>query len=129
LADGLVALPADARTREQLEWIAEEVIQAGGEASLWSASPLAAAQERRLVDELAAARAHEYRAVSTEAAAATAAPPREARRIADRLRAELRRIHRRDYFPPPERDAAESAVSALFARVAPEDVTEEARGV
>lgn len=29
LADGLVALPADARTREQLEWAAEEVVTAG----------------------------------------------------------------------------------------------------
>jgi hypothetical protein len=128
LADGLVALPADARTQEQLEWIAEEVTQAGGEASLWSATPLTAGQQRRLVDELVAVRAEEYRAVSTEAAAATSAPQREARRIADRLRAELHRIHRRDYFPPPERDTAESAVNTLFARIAPEAVTEEARG-
>src|SRR6266700_1186066 len=31
MGDGLVALPADARTREQLEWIAEEVSDHGGE--------------------------------------------------------------------------------------------------
>jgi hypothetical protein len=30
LGDGLVALPADARTREQLEWIAEDVTDNGG---------------------------------------------------------------------------------------------------
>ncbi len=120
LADGLVALPADARTREQIEWIAEDVTQAGGEASLWLATPLSGEQERRLATQLAAARADEYRAVSAEAAAATTAAPREARRAAERLRAELRRIHRRDYFPPPERDAAHAAVNALFARVAPE---------
>jgi hypothetical protein len=30
-----------------------------------------------------------------------------------KLRAELRRIHRRDYFPPPQRRAAEAAVNAL----------------
>ena len=29
LSDGLVALPADARTREQLEWLAEDVVAAG----------------------------------------------------------------------------------------------------
>jgi hypothetical protein len=32
LADGLVALPEDARTREHLEWIADEVLAAGGTA-------------------------------------------------------------------------------------------------
>ena len=35
LSDGLVALPADARTREQLGWIAEEITDNGGEAALW----------------------------------------------------------------------------------------------
>jgi hypothetical protein len=35
--DGLVALPDDARTREQLEWIADEVLEAGGESTLWTA--------------------------------------------------------------------------------------------
>ncbi len=30
LADGLVALPADARTRESLEWLADDVLAAGG---------------------------------------------------------------------------------------------------
>ena len=33
LGDGLVALPADARTREQLDWVADEVTEAGGTAS------------------------------------------------------------------------------------------------
>ena len=39
LSDGLVALPADARTREHLEWIADEVIEAGGAATIWLAPP------------------------------------------------------------------------------------------
>ncbi|HZG95955.1 MAG TPA: Chromate resistance protein ChrB [Mycobacteriales bacterium] len=34
LGDGLVALPADARTREQLDWAAEAAIEAGGTASV-----------------------------------------------------------------------------------------------
>ena len=37
--DGLVALPADSRTREQLEWLADAVLEAGGEASVWLARP------------------------------------------------------------------------------------------
>ncbi|HEY0636339.1 MAG TPA: hypothetical protein VGD67_01715, partial [Pseudonocardiaceae bacterium] len=34
---------------------------------------------------------------------------------ARRLRAELRRIERRDFFPPPERATARAAVGALTA--------------
>ena len=48
LLDGLVALPADARTREQLEWLADEVVEAGGEASIWIGELGSAAQEREL---------------------------------------------------------------------------------
>ena len=32
LTDGVVALPEDSRTREQIEWLADGVIEAGGEA-------------------------------------------------------------------------------------------------
>src|SRR3954470_12487901 len=46
LSDGLVALPADARTREHLEWIADEVLAAKGEATIWIARPGARAQEQ-----------------------------------------------------------------------------------
>ncbi|MGO4189991.1 Chromate resistance protein ChrB [Pseudarthrobacter sp. TAF60_1] len=35
LGDGLVALPADARTREHFDWIADQVRRAGGTANLW----------------------------------------------------------------------------------------------
>ena len=44
LSDGLVALPADARTREQLEWLADDVVEAAGTAGLWVARPTTAAQ-------------------------------------------------------------------------------------
>jgi hypothetical protein len=116
LADGLVTLPADARTREQLEWLADEITEAGGEASIWLAQPASAAQERDLAARMAAARAAEYSAVTAEAQAAATAEARDARRTGDRLRAELRRIGRRDYFPPPERDTAHTAVQALQQR-------------
>ena len=46
--DGLVALPADARTREQLEWLADEVLEAGGEAWVWLGRLGSAAQERAM---------------------------------------------------------------------------------
>jgi hypothetical protein len=109
LGDGLVALPLDARTREQLEWIADEVRQAEGHAMLWLAHVTSAASERTLVTDLAEARAAEYRAVIAEVEAL--ASPDD--RTIQRLRRELRRINRRDYFPPPERSAAKAAVEAL----------------
>ena len=48
LGDGLVALPADARTREQLDWLAEEILEAGGTSTVWLATPGGAAQERAI---------------------------------------------------------------------------------
>jgi hypothetical protein len=113
LSDGLVALPADARTREHLEWIAEEVIDAGGTATVWLARPTSAAQERQLAQTMADARTAEYQEVRDQAEQARTRDEATRRRALRRLRAELRRIHRRDYFPPPARRAAEAAVGAL----------------
>jgi DNA-binding transcriptional regulator PaaX len=69
LADGLVVLPRDARTREQLEWIADEVKEAGGTASIWLARSASVNQEKELANTMRAARAAEYDAVRTQAEA------------------------------------------------------------
>jgi hypothetical protein len=123
LGDGLVGLPADARTREQVEWISEEIVEAGGSATVWLASPASAAQERTVAAAMQAARAGEYERVAGQAQAAAAgasagASPGEVARSLRRLRAELRRITRRDFFPPPQRDQARAAVDALAAHLA-----------
>jgi hypothetical protein len=113
LVDGLVALPADARTRERLDWIADEVIEAGGQASVWLARPASAAQEREVAQLMSRARAAEYQAVIDEATAALRGDARTRARAGTRLRAELRRIERRDFFPPPQREIAQVAVRVL----------------
>ncbi|MFJ6838508.1 Chromate resistance protein ChrB [Streptomyces sp. NPDC091209] len=113
LSDGLVALPADARTREQLEWIADEAIEAGGTASIWLARPATLTQERELATGMADARAAEYQSIIDQASAQAAADGANSVTAVRRLRAELRRIGRRDFFPPPERDRAHAAVRAL----------------
>src|SRR5262245_13219398 len=95
LADGLVALPLDARTREQLEWLAEDVIEHGGEATIWLGQPSSGAQERALASRMAAAVEAEYDSVASEAQAVAAAGPATARTLG-RLRRELRRIRSRD---------------------------------
>ena len=117
ISDGLVALPADPRTREQLEWIAEEVTEASGSASIWIARPATVSAERELATAMATARAAEYAAITAEAAAAARATLPARQSVARRLRAELRRIHRRDYFPPVEREQATAAVEALATEI------------
>jgi hypothetical protein len=113
LSDGLVALPADARTREQLEWLADDVLAAGGAAGVWLARPTTAAQERELAVAMSAARAAEYRDLAVACRAAADGEPGELARALRRLRAEWRAIGRRDFFPPPERDDAGTALREL----------------
>ncbi|MFC4063626.1 Chromate resistance protein ChrB [Actinoplanes subglobosus] len=112
LGDGLVALPADDRTREQLDWVAEEIADNGGTAMIWIASPGDLAQEQAVIDGMRAARAAEYQQVIDQAADLTA-DDAERVRLVRRLRGELRRVTDRDYFPPAERDTARRAVQAL----------------
>ena len=119
LGDGLVALPADARTREQIDWLAEEIAEVGGTSTVWLATPGSAAQERAIAQAMRAARAAEYRAVAEQARDAAGTGAAERARAARRLRGELRRIARRDFFPPAERDSARAAVAALAADAAP----------
>src|SRR2546430_7022180 len=53
--DGLVALPLDSRNREQFEWLADEIVEAGGEASIWIAALSSRRQERELVTRMSEA--------------------------------------------------------------------------
>jgi hypothetical protein len=113
LVDGTVALPEDARTREQLEWVADEVVEAGGTALLWRAQTMAARDEKVLARAMAVARAAEYEEVIDQANAATESSLVEQRRAVRRLRRELRAIRRRDHFPPVEAERAVVAVASL----------------
>lgn len=115
LSDGLVALPADARTREQLEWIAEEVTDNGGEAMLWQGHPLEAAAASAVTTRMTAAVAAEYDAVTAAAQTARTADPAARRRAITRLRRELHRIQGRDFFACPQAGTARRAVEDLAA--------------
>ena len=115
LGDGLVALPADPRTREQLEWVAEEVTDHGGEATLWLGRPLDTNAIAVVVRRMTAAVAAEYDAVAAEAVTMRAADVAARRRAVARLRRELHRIQGRDFFTCPQREAACRAVEHLAA--------------
>jgi len=113
LNDGLVALPDDARTREQLEWLAGEIAEAGGVATTWLARPGVIQVGRDLVAELTRARVEEYQAIIAEAKSAAELGDSARRAVKRRLLAELHRIGRRDYFPTAERTQAHDAVAAI----------------
>ena len=113
LSDGLVALPADARTREQLEWPAEDVARRrrGGRCLARPADdgrPGARAGRRdvggagRRVPR-AGRRLPRGGRRRAGGAVPGAAPPARG----------WRAIGRRDFFPPPERDEAGTALREL----------------
>jgi hypothetical protein len=117
VVDGLVALPSDARTKERLEWLADEIVESGGEATIWIGRLGSARAERDVASRMADAVAGEYRTVIDAATDALDDEPLVRRRTLSRLRRELRRIGQRDYFPPVERDLARSAVEALVTAI------------
>jgi len=117
IGDGLVVLPADARTREQFDWLADEIEESRGTASIWIGRAGSVRQEQALVAQMRSSIAEEYQAILDAIDAALAAGPSEQRRTAARLRREIRRIAARDYFPPLNRDQARAAVEDLASRV------------
>lgn len=108
LGDGLAALPADARNQERLEWIAESVREAGGEAIVWTATPTGRRHSADLAVEMRDARNLEYEELLAEIDAYEDSDPRTVRR----WRRQWRRISRRDYFRAPKRDRTRLAIDA-----------------
>jgi uncharacterized protein YdbL (DUF1318 family) len=126
LSDGLVALPADARTREQLEWAAEDVERAGGNAGVWLARATTRALERDVAEHMNRARAGEFQDIADQAHQALTAVPRERLQVLRRLRAQMRRVERRDFFRPPEREHARLALRDLAQQATTADTEVEA---
>src|SRR5437764_14530429 len=112
LVDGLVALPADAATVEAFDWLADEVVEADGEAWTFQARLGSKRQHAALRSRINAAIGEEYRALTEEARAAADDP---SRRTVERLRRELRRIDGRDHFGAKEAEQARRAVNRAAA--------------
>jgi hypothetical protein len=107
LLDGVAALPLTPDTREQLEWLADEVEEAGGTATVWLARPGTAAEDRALQGRMRDAADEDYARVAAAALGKTDG------RTIGRLRRALRAIRGRDYFDAPGRAEAERAVAEL----------------
>jgi hypothetical protein len=116
LQDGVAALPEDAVTREQLEWLQLRVREAGGEATLWEGRPGTAAEEAELVGDFRASREEAYKGIIAGA--------ERVRRKAQmgsgetlleqlgKLEREFRAERRRDYFRSPLHLEAAGALKA-----------------
>ena len=116
LQDGVVALPDDAVTREQFEWLQLRIREAGGKATLWEAWPDTLPEERKLVETFRSAREEAYEAIVARAErirrkaelGGSESLPEELRKLEREFRAE----RRRDYFRSPLRKEAASALRA-----------------
>jgi hypothetical protein len=109
--DGLAALPLTPQTREQLEWLAGEVEDAGGSATVWIAKPGTTAEGRALAERMRRNAEDDYRRVIE----ATRGAPDG--RTAARLRRALRAIRARDYFDAPGRVEAMRALTNLTEKI------------
>jgi DNA-binding transcriptional regulator PaaX len=113
IADGVAALPESPRNVEHFEWLAAQVEENAGTASVWLAQPRTRAAERALVSGLRDEVDAEYRAVAGEAEASADGDEVARRRALRTLRRALARIGARDYFDAPGAQAARDAVDAL----------------
>jgi hypothetical protein len=124
LHDAIWLLPADAKTREAFEWLADEIDEQGGTALVWEAASFDAAQDDRIVAQFRAQADERYGAIAQSAEALRRlvgrrrAPGRsrleQARRQVAGLERALRLESRRDHFRASGRRAAAQAVEAAL---------------
>jgi hypothetical protein len=115
LQDGVAALPEDAVTREQLEWLQLRVREAGGEATLWEGRPGTAADEVGLVEAFRSSREEAYRTIIAEADRMRRKAQMGGGALLEKLgklEREFRVERRRDYFRSPLRVEAAQALKA-----------------
>jgi len=131
--DAVWVLPADAKTREAGEWLAEEIEEQGGTAWIWEAAG-SAAQDRGLIDLFRRDADRRYAEIAASAAGIRHAALRGRRRgrpvrakDAEALSHALRQLRgleralrlegRRDYFRAGGRAAAAAAVADAIAEL------------
>jgi hypothetical protein len=113
LQDGVAALPEDAVTREQMEWLQLRVREAGGEATLWEAKPGTLAEEAGLVEAFRSSREKTYRDIIARAERLRRKAEMGGGALSERLgklEREFRAERRRDYFRSPLRLEAAGAL-------------------
>jgi len=112
IVDGLVALPDSELTKEQLEWVAVRARQAGGTASVWSATFTDKAESDALRAQMKAERNEEYAELLVEVAGSEG----DDARTINRWRRTWRSIQQRDYFGADNRELARIAIADVAAQ-------------
>ena len=143
LHDSVWILPADAKTREAFEWLAEEIEEQGGTALTWEAQSLSADQDRSTVQRFRAEAEERYAGLAASAKAIRRAALGHRRRLQPTqigqavrqlrgLERALRLERRRDYFRASGRIAADAAVQEaiqdLEERLSPNEGVRDALG-
>jgi hypothetical protein len=126
IQDGVVALPEDAVTREQLEWLQLRVREAGGEATLWEARPGTVAERAELVRDFRHSREEAYRIIIAKAERLRRKAQMGGKGLSEqigKLERQFRAERRRDYFRSPLRGEAAAALKAARAAVRSSEVS------
>ena len=123
LRNSLYVLPSTDESREDFNWVREEIVTSGGEVSVFEASTVDGYTDRELVQQFRSARNADYRSIVADIRAAHAEsgngrrrrtrPPtdRDLRRFRERLAV----IAARDYFGATGRAEAERALTDMEA--------------
>jgi hypothetical protein len=123
LRNSLYVLPSSEETREDFNWVREEIISSGGEVSVLEASAVDGYTDRELVQQFRAARNEDYLTLTADARTTSARFARGSSRTKRgplerdlrRLRERLVAIAARDYFGAPGRGDAEQAIASIEA--------------
>jgi hypothetical protein len=127
IKNSVYVLPAKESTREDFQWIAREIVQDGGEATVCDARFVEGLQNDHVEALFRAAREADYVQLGEEARSALQDLGRKARRGDERsgqAQVELGRLKKRlteiltiDFFGAPGREAAEAAIATIEKRL------------
>ena len=128
IKNSVYVLPSTDETREDFQWIAREIVEEGGEATVCDATFVEGMQNDHVEALFRAARQADYVQLAEEARETvrelgTKARKDERRSVAEadlaRLKKRVAEVSAIDFFGAPGREAADSALATLEKRLAP----------
>jgi hypothetical protein len=123
LRNSLYVLPSTDETKEDFNWVREEIVSSGGQVSVLEGSAVDGYTDAELVQQFRTARNDDYERLAEDGTATATKFSRASRRAKRqplerelrRLRERLASITARDYFGAPGRGDAEQVVAAIEA--------------
>lgn len=138
IKNAVYVLPSNDQTREDFQWVAREIAQEGGDATVCEANLVDGLKDEQVEAIFQTARQQDYEELAGDlrelARGAAGGKRRDATRVAE-LAAELAKRKKRfaeviaiDFFGAPGREAAESGIATLEARLRASSGAGEATG-